>query len=444
VKRPPGPSTVATLRRLVATRGSRADALAAIAREYGDVAYVRAGPTGLYLLSHPNLTSSVLVTHDDRFEKIPSERRYSRWVVGDSLFTSEGSLHERQRALIDPILYGEVPRLHADNVVEFATAMAGDWRAGETVDVLERQERMTTVMMVRVLFGEGGSKGEAIARAMLGAIEASDAIPLAATTIPNRLPVPGKKRFRRALAELHRLIDEAAAARNGSGEPPRDVLSLLRGARDRDGKGMGEDQARDEAVSLYRGQKRTASAALSWTWYLLSRHPEAEARFHEEIDSALGDRPPTYDDLARIPYTLMVLREAMRLYPPSWIVARKAVAAHPAGDYEIPEGANLLMSPWIHQRDPRFWSDPLRFDPERFAGGIPDELPACAYFPQGAGPHRCPGMDFLPMACVMVLATIGRRWRLRLAPGHEVTPAATVFLAPKGGMPMVPEQRGAS
>jgi enediyne biosynthesis protein E7 len=137
----------------------------------------------------------------------------------------------------------------------------------------------------------------------------------------------------------------------------------------------------------------------------------------------------------------MVFREALRLYPPSWIVARRAVSPHPAGDYEIPAGANLLMSPWVHHRDPRFWTDPSRFDPERFADGIPD-LPACAYFPQGAGPHRCPGMDFLPMACVMVMSTVGRRWRLRLAPGHQVVPSATVFLSPRGGMPMVLEPRG--
>lgn len=206
---------------------------------------------------------------------------------------------------------------------------------------------------------------------------------------------------------------------------------------------MAADQARDEAIGLYRGQKRVAAAALTWTWYLLSQHPEAEARFHEEIDSTLADRPPTYDDLPRLPYTLMVFREALRLYPPSWIVARMAVAPHPARDYVIPTGAVVLMSPYVHHRDPRFWTDPSRFDPERFAGGIPD-LPDCAYFPQGAGPHRCPGMEFLPMEAVMVLSTVGRRWRLRLPQGHRVVPSATVFLSPRGGMPMVLEPRGAS
>jgi cytochrome P450 len=284
--------------------------------------------------------------------------------------------------------------------------MAGTWRAGETVDVLEHQERMTTAMMVKVLFGADGPQGEALAEALLDAIRAADRIPLAPTRLARRLPVPGKRRYRRALGELHRLIEEAAAAHDG-GEAS-DVLSLLRRARDAEGRSMPEDQARDEAIALYRGQKRTASAALSWTWHLLSQHPEAEERFHQEIDSALEDRLPGFDDLPRLSYTLMVLRESMRLYPPSWIVARRALVEHPADDYVIPPGANLLMSPWVVHRDARYWKQPAKFDPERFASGIPD-LPDCAYFPQGAGPHRCPGLDFLPSACVMALATIGPR-----------------------------------
>jgi cytochrome P450 len=444
VSKPPGPRTLETIRRLGRNRGDRPEELAAIAREYGDVAYLRAGPTGLYLLSHPDLTSSVLVADDDHFERIPQERRYSRWVVGEALFASEGDLHARQRELIDPVMYGEVPRLHADTVVEHVNRATASWQSGQTFDVLDHHEQMTTALMVGAIFGGNGSgpKGEEITRGLLDAIEASDRIPLAATPIAERLPLPGKRRFRRALAQLHRVTDEAAMASEGSQEPVKDVQTLLRRARDEDGTGMAPEQARDEAIALYRGQKRTASAALAWIWYLLSQHPEAEARFHEEIDSVIGDRSATYDDLALLPYTLMVLREAMRLYPPSWLIVRTTVAPHPAGDHEIPTGAKVLMSPYVHHRDPRFWSDPSRFDPERFAGGIPD-LPACAYFPQGAGPKRCPGMDFLPMACVMALATIGQRWRLRLAPGHQVFPSATVFLSPRGGLPIVLEPRGA-
>ena len=326
--------------------------MAAIAREYGDVAYLRAGPTGLYLLSHPDLTSGVLVAHDDHFERIPPERRYSRWVVGDALFASEGELHARQRELIEPVMYGEVPRLHADTVVDFVNRATASWQPEQTFDVLDHHEQMTTALMVGVMFGGNGSgpTNEEITRALLDAIEASDRIPLAATPLAQRLPLPGKRRFRRALAELRRVSEEAARASEGSQEPVKDVQTLLRRSRDKDGNGMGPALARDESIALYRGQKRTASAALAWTWYLLSQHPDAEARFHEEIDSALGDRDATYDDLPGLPYTLMVLREAMRLYPPSWLIVRTVVSPRPGRhDRRVHHRQQLLRRVGVHE-----------------------------------------------------------------------------------------------
>ena len=441
MRRPPGPGTLGALL-LAAVPTGRPQQLAAIARRYGDVAYVKAGPTGFYLLSHPDLTNDVLAIHDDRFERVPAERRLSRWVVRESLFSSEGDLRTRERALIEPLMYGKVPAAHAENVVEVTTRMTETWQAGQTIDVFEHHDRMITTLMVRVLFGADGSRAEEILSALVGAIEAFQAIPLAATPIPERLPLPSKRRFNRALAEAHRLIEEAARAGDASAESAKDVLSLLRRASGRNGTGMSADQTRDEAISLYRGQNTTPASALSWTWLLLSQHPEAEERFHEEIDSTLGGRPPGYEDLARLPYTLMAFREALRLYPPVWALARKAIAPHPVREYEIPAGATVVMSQWVHHRDPRFWSNPARFDPERFAGGIAD-LPACAYFPQGAGPRRCMGMDFLPIEAVMVLSTIGRRWRLRPASGDPVALLAKGSLVPRGGMPMVLEPRNA-
>jgi cytochrome P450 len=175
----------------------------------------------------------------------------------------------------------------------------------------------------------------------------------------------------------------------------------------------------------------------------LSQHPEAQGKFHDEIDSVLGKRLPTYDDMPRLPYTLMAFREAMRLYSPAWVLARKCVASHQAGSHVIPPGATVLLSSYVQQRDSRFWNDPTRFDPERFAGGVPP-LATSGYFPQGAGPKRCPGMDLLPVVAVMALSTVGRQWRLAVPPGHRVAPHATVFLSPRGGLPVLLEERGRS
>jgi cytochrome P450 len=442
VKRPPGPGTFGTIRRLAAVRGRRNEFLEGVAREFGDVAYVRAGPTGFYLISHPDLANDALDTHDEHFQRIPGERRYSARVVNNALFASEGTFHAGQRALIEPILYGDVPSVHAKDAVEFARRMTVSWEEGQTIDAVEAHERMTTGLMIKVLFGEDVAepRGRAIARALLGAIAASDAVPLAPTRVPDRLPLPSKKRLRMALDELHRLVDEGAR----DGGPERtDILSKLAGARDRDGRGMSFEQARDEAFSLFRGQKRVAAAAFSWTWYLLSKNPEMESRFHDEIDPVLRERLPTHEDMPHLSYTLMAFREALRLYGPSWVVARKCVAPHEAGGDVIPPGATVLMSSYVHQRDPRFWSDPTRFDPERLAGGAPP-LATSGSFPQGAGPKRCPGMDLLPVMAVMALATVGREWRLVVPPGRQVTPKATVFMSPRGGLPVMLERRGRS
>jgi cytochrome P450 len=439
VSRPPGPGPLAALR-LATDPTGRPQQLAEVARRFGDVAFVRIGPTGFYLLSHPELTNDVLTTHDERFERVPGERRLSRWVVRDSMFSSEGELRARERALIEPIMYGEVPAAHARHVVEAATRATDDWQAGQTVDVFAHHDRMITALAARVLFGTDVDAGEDVWRALVGAIDAFNAIPLATTPVPERLPLPSRRRFERALAEAHRLIDEAGRAGDPAADTARNVLALLRRARGRNGTAFSAHQARDEALSLYRGQNTTPASALSWTWYLLSRHPQAEQRFHQELDSTLGDRCPSSDDLPRLPYTLMAFREAQRLYPPVWALARKAIAPHPVREHEIPVGATVVMSQWVHHRDPRFWSDPERFDPERFAGGIAD-LPDCTYFPQGAGPRRCMGMDFLPMEAVMVLSTIGRRWRLRPASDQPVAPLAKGSLVPRGGIPMVLEPR---
>jgi cytochrome P450 len=337
-------------------------------------------------------------------------------------------------------MYGDVPSVQAGEAAEFASRMTVPWRAGQTIDAVDAHERMVTSFMIKTMFGEDVAepRGTALARAVLGAIAASDAIPLAPTRFSDRLPLPSKKRLQAALDELYRLIEETASDQT---ENRTDVLSLLATARDGHGRGMGFEHARDETIGLFRGPKRVAAAALSWTWYLLSQHPEAERRFHDEIDSVLGDRAPTLDDMPRLSYTLMVFREALRLYGPSWVLVRRCVAPHQAGEYVIPQGATVLLSSYVHQRDPRFWDDPTRFDPERFAGGVP-ALADSGYFPQGAGAKRCLGMDLLPVIAVMTLSTVGRRWRLLVPSVHRVAPQVGVFLGPRGGLPMTLEERG--
>jgi cytochrome P450 len=442
VSRPPGPRTFRMLWRMARARGNTPVVLAGIARDFGDVAYWRIGPAGFWQLSRPDLVKEVLETQDQRFERIPGERRVSGRLLHRALFASEGDLHARQRTLMEPVMYGRAAQAHLANVVEHVERMIRSWRYGETVDVHDGVERASVALMVKVLFGEDAAdgRGQAIARALVGTIDTLNALPLGPTSIPDRMPVPRRGRFRRQVATLRRLVDEVVAERKAAGASGDDVVSLLLRARDEDGRGMSEAQVRDEAIGLYRGQQGVPSA-LSWTWYLLSGHPEEEARFHREIDEVLGGRPPGWEDLPQLPYTRMVFREALRLYPPAWVLARRAVADHRVDGHVIPAGAKLVVSEWVLHRDPRFWVNPDRFDPERFRPDRMEEIPQYAYFPQGAGPKRCMGMEFLPVEAVTVLALVGQRWRLRVAPGHRVEPQPKVTLKPRGGMPMVLEHR---
>ena len=239
--------------------------------------------------------------------------------------------------------------------------------------------------------------------------------------------------------KIYRMIDE----RRKSGTDRGDLLSMLLLAQDTegDGGGMTDLQLRDEAMTIFLAGHETTANALTWTWYLLSEHPDVEARFHAEIDSALGSRLPTVDDMAVLAYTRMVLAESMRLYPPAWILGRRALGPFEANGYEIPARSIVLMSQYVTHRDARWFPDPERFDPERFSPERQAERPKFAYFPFGGGPRVCIGEQFAWMEGVILLATIAQRWKLRLVPGHPVALQPIITLRPKHGMAMAVEAR---
>jgi cytochrome P450 len=260
-----------------------------------------------------------------------------------------------------------------------------------------------------------------------------------------RLPLPIARRFRRARHRLDATIYEMIARRRASGDDRGDLLSLLLLAHDTegDGSGMSDVQLRDEAMTLLLAGHETTANALTWAWYLVSRAPEVEARLHAEVD-ALGERALGADDLARLPYTRAVLAETMRLFPPAWIVGRRALQEYRVGGYVLAPRTVVLMSQWIVHQDPRWWPDPGSFQPERWLpGGSASDpsRPKFSYFPFGAGTRVCIGEQFAWMEGVLALATFAQRWRLRLATGHRVEPQPIVTLRARRGMRMVPTRR---
>jgi cytochrome P450 len=418
--------------------------LTALRDQYGDIARVPLGTETLYLFSHPDLIRDVLITNHRNFHKGRGLER-AKILLGDGLLTSEDEFHLRQRRLSQPAFHRQRVAAYGATMAAYAASRRDRWHAGDVIDAHKEMMAVTLAIVGKTLFDadvedEAAEIGEALATTF-EAFNFGFFLPF--SQLLDRLPLPKTRRFRRGRARLDatifRLIDERRRAPTDRG----DLLSMLLTAQDTEGDGgvMTDLQLRDEAMTIFLAGHETTANALTWTWYLLSQHPDVEARLHAEIDSALGDRLATADDLATLPYTRMVLAESMRLYPPAWILGRRAIGPYEVSGYTIPARSIVITCPYVMHRDPRWFPEPDRFDPERFSPERQAERPKFAYFPFGGGPRVCIGEQFAWMEGVIVLATIAQRWRLRLVPGHPVAMQPIITLRPKFGMRMSVEPR---
>jgi cytochrome P450 len=262
-----------------------------------------------------------------------------------------------------------------------------------------------------------------------------------------KLPLPSVRRFEKARDQLDAIVYGMIAERRKSGQGGRivdagDLLSMLLLAQDEDDHtGMSDKQVHDEALTLLIAGHETTANALAWTWYLLSQNPEVEARMHAELDRVLADKPPAFDDVARLPYTTGVFAESLRLYPPAWAIGRRAIQDYEINGYTIPANSILLMSPWVVHRDARFWPDPERMDPTRWTPEEAEKRPKFAFFPFGGGARVCIGERFAWAEGVLVLATLAQRWKMRMVQGHPVATHAVITLRPRYGMKMTLTKR---
>ena len=415
-----------------------------LARRYGDIVRVPLGAETLYLFNHPDLVRDVLVTNHRNFHKGRGLER-AKLLLGTGLLTSEGEFHLRQRRLVQPAFHRQRVAVYGTTMATYAAARRDRWRAGTEIDAHREMMALTLAIVGKTLFDadvehEAGEIGEALTTTF-ESFQFGFFLPFG--ELLERLPLPATLRFRRARARLDATIYRLIEARRRAGTDHGDLLSMLLRARDTegDGGGMTDLQLRDEAMTLFLAGHETTANALTWTWYLLSQHPTIEARLHAEVDAALGGRLPTADDLTALPFTRMVLAESMRLYPPAWIIGRRALAPFDAAGYTIPARSIVLMSQFVTHRDARWFADPDRFDPDRFAPDRQAERPKFAYFPFGGGPRVCIGEQFAWMEGVIALATIAQRWRLRLAADHRVALQPIITLRPKFGMRMTVHPR---
>ncbi len=441
---PPGPRGRALLGSLPEVRRDPLEFLSRVTAEYGDIAHFKLGPFHVFLLNHPDDIEQVLVTHQHRFIKGQSLSG-ARRLFGNGLLTSDGALHGCQRRLVQPVFHR--PRL--EEYAHVMTTLAVEWRdtlsEGNTLDIAGEMSRLTLRITGRILFG---ADGDAVAAELRDALETATTLlevpvlPFAALT--DRLPLPHVRRFRAARVTIDRVVNDLVACRRRNPGNRGDVVSLLLSAqRETDGKPMSDVQLRDEIVTLLLASHETTANALAWTWYLLARHADAEARLHTEIDAVLrtADRPHA-SDVSELRYTRMVLAESMRLYPPAWLIARVAVEEHEAAGYAIPVGSLVVLSPWAVHRNKSYFPDPERFDPERWRDATQNGLPRFSYFPFGGGSRGCMGEAFAWMEGVLLLAVIARRWRFRLLDESShpaIRPALT--LMPRSGIPVRIAQR---
>jgi cytochrome P450 len=261
--------------------------------------------------------------------------------------------------------------------------------------------------------------------------------------LPASIPIPTTRRLRRAVEQLDKVIYEIIRRRRASGTMSGDLLSVLLQAQDDEGLGMTDRQLHDEIMTLFLAGHETTANALSWTWLLLGQHPEVEEKLIEELRHVLGGRAPTPSALPRLTYTEMVLREAMRLYPPVWVIGRRALAPFRMGNYELPAETNVVMSQLITHRDAKYFPEPERFDPDRWRPNDPRNLslPRFAYFPFGGGPRVCIGAGFSMMEAVLLLATIAQKFKLTLVPGQTIEKLPSVTLRPKSGIRVILHRR---
>ncbi|BCJ41155.1 cytochrome P450 [Actinoplanes ianthinogenes] len=439
----PGPPRTAALRMLMVMGRDRLGMMTGAAARYGDAAKLPVGPKTLYFFNHPDTAKHVLADNAGNYHK-GIGLVHARRALGDGLLTSEGDLWRKQRKVIQPAFQSRRIAAQADIVAEEAVKLVARLRrhaGGEPVDMLQELTGLTLGVLGRTLLDADLTRFETVGDDF-AAVQDQAMFELETLgAVPHWVPLPRQLRFRKARNNLGRTVDRLVADRgDASGD---DVLSRLitSTAAEADPR-VGRDRLRDELVTLLLAGHETTASTLSWTLHLIDRHPEVRERLRSEAVSVLGDRAPVFEDLHRLTYTSMVLEEAMRLFPPVWILPRKSLAADEVGGYFVPAGSDVLICPYTLHRHPEFWPEPDRFDPERFHPDRRGDRPRYAHIPFGAGPRFCVGNHLGLMEAAFVLTTLVRELDLTGVPGRAVVPEPMLSLRVRGGLPMTVAEAG--
>lgn len=410
-------------------------------QEYGDFIPVRLGPYPAVFIFDPEDAETILIAKYKASRKNFIIRR-TRALVGNGLLLSEGEFWRRQRRLMQPAFH----RASIDRYAGIMTGLTQErlnlWKDGQILDIHSELVLLTRSIVSQSLFGSDvDDEDREIETIIDGLVNDFSKLTDSPVLIPLVVPTPTNLRFRRDREKLDRLVFRFIERRRQQPEDRDDLISILLRAQDEDGSRMTDRQLRDEVITLFLAGHETTASALTWAIYLLTAHPEAAQRLAQEVDRVLGDRPPTAQDVPHLTYAENVFKEAMRLYPPNWLMGREATEPVELRGRTIPKGWNLLISPWVIHRDARWFDDPDAFRPERWETESVKNLPTCAYLPFGAGPRQCIGKHFAMMEAVIILASIAQRYHLHRDLSRPVVPVPLVSIRPQGGLLVTVQRR---
>lgn len=438
---PPGPSGhfLFGSARELRTRGGHAFALNNM-RQYGPICHYRILKWPIYFVSHPDYIKHVLQDNHRNYGKNVFSYRMLQLILGNGLVTSDGGFWLRQRRLAQPAFHRQHIEGFATMMTQATLDMLDRWAAytdrEQGFDLAQELTRLTLRIAGETLFDiDLTDAADDVGRALSFGLSETIARLSRPLSLPLSVPTPNNRRFLAARRALDRVVYGVIAERRQSQSDKGDLLSLFMRAEDEEtGERMTDQQLRDEVMTMMLAGHETTANALIWTWYLLAQHPDVEAKLAAELDAVLGGRVPAIADLPNLSYTLKVIQESMRLYPPVYIISRSATQDDEIGGYHVPAGTTVSMSPYAMHRHPDYWDDPERFDPERFNAEAVGARHRFVYIPFAAGPRQCIGNTFALTEAQLVLATVAQRYRLRLVPDHPVEAVAAVTLRPRNGV----------
>lgn len=399
-----------------------------LANQVGDIVCYRPAPEPAYLVAHPDYAKHILIDNNRNYSKATYINQMFSTAVGNGLLTSEGEVWRKQRRLMQPAFHQRRINQYDSIITEATHKMLAQWeenrQADKPVDIAKEMAALTLTITTHALFG----------------VDLGDDVNLVGQAVDlsgDLLEKPRNPRFQNGIQIVENIVYRIINERRQIGQDTGDLLSMLISAKDDDtGIGMDDQELRNQIITLLLAGYETTASALTWTWYLLSQHPAVFDLLRSEARRVLDGRTPTWQDLDNLSYARMVFEEGLRLYPPAWVLGRKALGEDQIGGYDIPADSIIALSPYVLHRHPKFWTDPEVFDPERFSLERSSGRHKFAYLPFGAGPRQCIGNNLAMVEAQLILPMVSRLFKLHLVPNQDIKPEPIFILRPNRGILM--------